>query len=381
MNVRKIALAVAAPLGAVMFSLLVAVAVLRGTNNPPGLALSSMWHYGTELDSVIAIINGAVPLYLAGLAVATGFQMNLFNIGVEGQYRIAVLLAAVVGATFRLPAPLHIALIIAVAVVIGGACAASVAVLKVKRGINEVISSIMLNYILTNIVAYLLLTHFKRESSPNNIVTKSIPRSGWFPSIDWLVRLFGKDVPPGAHLRGFVIVAIVVGIAYWILVWRTGFGFDLRASGINPFAARASGVIPDRMVVRTMIFSGAVAGMIGLGDLLGYYHRYTTDFPTGLGLTGIAVALLGRNNPAGIAVGALLWSFLDRSAQILDLNDIPKEIVQIMQGIIVLSVVIAYELTRRVGERTEIASAARAVSTVPPNQRIGSPTINAGANP
>lgn len=359
MNTRKIALAVFAPFAAVVFSLLVATVVLLGTNNPPGLALSSMWHYGTELDSVIAIVNGAVPLYLAGLAVAAGFQMNLFNIGVEGQYRIAVLLAAAVGASVNLPAPLHVALIILVAVVVGGACAASVAVLKVKRGVNEVISSIMLNYILTNIVAYLLLTYFRRESTPNNVVTKSIPRSGWFPSLDWLVRLLGKDLPAGAHLRGFLVVAIVVGILYWTLVWRTGFGYDLRASGINPFAARASGVIPERMVIRTMMFSGAVAGLIGLADLLGYYHRYTTDFPTGLGFTGIAVALLGRNHPAGIAIGALLWSFLDRSAQILDLNDIPKEIVQIMQGTIVLSVVVAYEMTRRIGEKTEIASAAK----------------------
>jgi general nucleoside transport system permease protein len=359
MNTRKIALAVFAPFAAVVFSLLVATVVLLGTNNPPGLALSSMWHYGTELDSVIAIVNGAVPLYVAGLAVAAGFQMNLFNIGVEGQYRIAVLLAAAVGASVKLPGPLHVALIIFVAVIVGGACAASVAVLKVKRGVNEVISSIMLNYILTNIVAYLLLTYFRRESTPNNVVTKSIPRSGWFPSLDWLIRLLGKDLPTGTHLRGFLVVAIVVGILYWTLVWRTGFGYDLRASGINPFAARASGVIPQRMVIRTMMFSGAVAGLIGLADLLGYYHRYTTDFPTGLGFTGIAVALLGRNHPAGIAIGALLWSFLDRSAQILDLNDIPKEIVQIMQGTIVLSVVVAYEMTRRIGEKTEIASAAK----------------------
>ena len=112
-------------------------------------------------------------------------------------------------------------------------------------------------------------------------------------------------------------------------------------------AAVASGVNVKRMVVTTMLLSGAVAGLVGMPQLLGASYTYSQDFPAGLGFTGIAVALLGRNHPVGIAIGALLFAFLSSSSQILDLNDVPKEIVTIMQGVIVLSVVIAYELVRR----------------------------------
>jgi simple sugar transport system permease protein len=109
----------------------------------------------------------------------------------------------------------------------------------------------------------------------------------------------------------------------------------------------ASGVSVKKMIVVTMVMSGAVAGLIGMPELLGASYKYSNNFPAGLGFTGIAIALLGRNNPVGMAVGALLWSFLDNSSNQLQLLDISKEIVQIMQGVVVLSVIIAYELVHR----------------------------------
>jgi simple sugar transport system permease protein len=166
--------------------------------------------------------------------------------------------------------------------------------------------------------------------------------------LDWL----HLDVR-GTELHGFLLIAIVLGVAYYVVIWRTRFGFDLRASGINPGAAQVSGVRPRRMIFTTLMISGGVAGLVGISQLLGFFHRFTVDFPQQLGFTGIAVALLGRNNPIGIAVGALLFGFMDRSAQILDLEGIPKEIVVIMQGIIVISVVVAYEMVRRWREAQE----------------------------
>jgi general nucleoside transport system permease protein len=110
--------------------------------------------------------------------------------------------------------------------------------------------------------------------------------------------------------------------------------------------------------VRTMIISGAIAGLVGMSDLLGFFHQYTLDFPIGYGLAGIAVALLGRNHPVGIALSALLFGLLDRSAQILDLKDVPKEVITIMTGVIILSVVVAYELVSRLIEAQEVKAAA-----------------------
>ena len=151
---------------------------------------------------------------------------------------------------------------------------------------------------------------------------------------------------------GFIIIAALVGVAYWFLSGRTRFGFDLRATGMNPAAAVASGVNAKRMVIATMLLSGAVAGLVGLPELLGREHAVTTSVG-GLGFTGIAIALLGRNNPVGIVFAALLWAFLDRTKIILDLNDIPQETIVIMQGVTVLAVVVAYELAARFSRRQQ----------------------------
>lgn len=358
MTLRRVSLAVLAPAGALVFALLVSSIALLLIDKSPLDAFGSMWSYGIQTDSLISIVNRAGPLYVSGLAVAIGFKMGLFNIGVEGQYRLAGLLAAAAGAAVALPAPLHIALIVVVAMAVGAAWAGIAGVLKVTRGVHEVISTIMLNFIATGLGAYLLAAYLEEDRGPQDLITATprIPPSGRFPSLNRLLGVFG--IEPGGELFGFVIVSILVGLAFYVLVWRTRFGFDLRASGINPDAARASGVSPKAMVVRTMLLSGAIAGLVGMTELLGHSHAYTLDFPTGLGFAGIAVALVGRNHPVGIALGALLIGFIERSAQILDLEDVPKEIITIMQGVIILSVVIAYEVVRRLVEAQEVRAAA-----------------------
>jgi simple sugar transport system permease protein len=362
MKLRWFVLNLVAPIAAVSFSVALSSLLLWTSGYSPGEAFSAMWEYGTRTDSMISIVNRAIPLFIAGLAVALGFKMNLFNIGVEGQYRMAALVAAAFGAWISLPAPLHVAAIMVVAMLVGAAWASIPAVLKVTRGVHEVISSIMLNTIATGLGAYLLATYFQ-ENRPGDLVpkTKPVPKSGQMPSLNPVLDKVGISVPPGSQLRGFLIIAVVLGVAYYLLVWRTRFGYDLRAAGTNPTAAEASGVRMNGMTVRVLLLSGAIAGLIGIGDVLGFFHSYSIDFPTGLGFTGIGVALLGRNHPVGIAAGAMLFAYLDRSAQILDARSIPREIVVIMQGIILLSVVIAYEVARRIGQAQETKAAAEAM--------------------
>jgi len=147
-------------------------------------------------------------------------------------------------------------------------------------------------------------------------------------------------------------------VIFYVLVWRTRFGFDLRAAGMNFQAARVSGVNPGGMIVKTMLLSGGIAGLVGMTTLLSFDHAYTLDFPADLGFTGIAVALVGRNHPVGIGLAALLFGFIQISSQILDFNDIPKEIYLIMEGVIILAVVITYEIVRRAVERQEVKAAA-----------------------
>jgi general nucleoside transport system permease protein len=335
-------LGLAAPLLAIVFAGLVTSIILQLTGNPPFETMKLLADYGAQPRTIVMIINLATTYYISALAVAIGFRMNLFNIGVDGQYRLAALVAAAVGGALVLPAPLHVGVTILVAVAVGGLWASIAGLLKVTRGVSEVISTIMLNAIATGFGAWLLTTDrlAVAVSGSNNIGTKPIPPSGQFPG-------FGLIPGTQAKVFGFVVVAALLGLAYHILFNWTRFGFDLRATGKSESAAVASGVNVRKMVLLTMILSGAAAGLVGMPQLLGASYSYSLDFPTGLGFTGIAIALLGRNNPVGIAIGALLWSFLDNSSDILDLEGIPKEIVIIMQGTIVLSVIVAYELVHR----------------------------------
>lgn len=339
------------PFSAVVLALGISSIALLLIGENPITAFRAMFRYGSQLNSLVSMVNRAVPLYVAGLAVAIGFKMNLFNIGVEGQYRLAALLSAAAGAAVTLPAPLHIAFIMLVAMGVGALWAGAAGLLKVKRGVHEVVSTIMLNFIATGLGAYLLANYLRKPPLPNELIiqTRQIPGSGRLPA---LATIGGED------LRSFVIFALVLGVIVYVVIWRTVFGYDLRASGINPEAARASGVDPNRMIITTMLLSGAVAGLIGMSELFGFFHAYTLDFPTGLGFDGIAVALVGLNHPAGVAIGALLFGWVDRAGQILDLEGIPKEVIIITKGVIILSVVIAYEVVKRIVQAQEVKVAA-----------------------
>ncbi len=339
------------PISAAVFAVAVSSLVLLTIDASPVDAFRSMVRYGTQGNSLVSMVNRAVPLFVAGLAVAIGFKMNLFNIGVEGQYRIATLMAAAAGAAVTLPAPLHIAFIMLVGVAAGAAWASIAAVLKVKRGVHEVVSTIMLNSIATGLGAYLLSNYLRKPAVGSEllIATPPIPPSG---QLGPLTNIGGED------LRSFLLIAILLGVFVYVLIWRTRFGYDLRASGINPDAARVSGVDPNKMVMRTMLISGGMAGLIGMSDLFGFFHAYTLDLPTGLGFDGIAVALVGLNHPVGVAIAALVFGWVDRAAQILDLEGVPKEVIVITKGVIIFSVVIAYEIVRRLVLSQEVKAAA-----------------------
>jgi simple sugar transport system permease protein len=349
-----------APTAAILFALGVASLALLLVDIDPIFAYKEMFKFAGSTESLISMVNRAMPLYVSALAVAVGFKMGLFNIGVEGQYLIAAPLAAYVGGIVNLPAPLHITLVLVVAMSAGASWAWIAGELKVRRGVHEVISTIMLNFIAIALGTYLVVNFLKEETESLTVATPLIPRSGQLPSMNPLFEAIGINAKAGSELGSFLIIAILLGIAFHLLVTRSRFGFDLRASGLNPSAARASGVDPNRMIVRTMVISGAIAGLVGMERVLGFFHQYTSDFPRFLGFNGIAVALLGRNHPVGMAFGALLFGFMDRSALILDLRDVPREIVTIIQGIVVLAVVIAYEVIARILERRAVRAAARA---------------------
>ncbi|MER5490750.1 ABC transporter permease [Streptomyces sp. NPDC002454] len=339
---ERLLLGLAAPVLALVAALVITALVLLATGKDPFAAFSDMVTFGTASDSQVYILNKATTYYLAGIAVAIGFRMNLFNIGVDGQYRLAAFVAALLGGALTAPGWLAIPLIVLCAMAVGALWASIAGILKVTRGVSEVISTIMLNAIATAIIGYLIQPEQlgQLDKAGTLVSTKPLPEGSWF---------FAFDAGPAGEVWGFVLVAILVGVLYWFVLGRTRFGFDLRAVGQSESAASASGVSVKKMVATSMILSGAVAGLIGMPTLLNDSHHFANDFPLGIGFTGIAIALLGRNHPVGIALGALLWGFLERTTSHLELQGYDKEILGVIQGVIVLCVVIAYEVVRRFG--------------------------------
>jgi simple sugar transport system permease protein len=207
-----------APIAAIFTSCLLMYIILSLRGESPFELFKLMVSYGFEPRNLVSEINLTVSYYLAGVAAAIGFKMLLFNIGIDGQYRMGAFFGAVVGAAIDLPAVLHVAVIIVVAMIAGGAWAAIAGYLKVRRGVSEVISNIMLNFIAAAIIAFLLSPKLlgSLPEGSQNVQTKPIPASGQMPTI----KIFEGEV------YSVFFLAIFVGVAYWVMLNKTVFGFN-----------------------------------------------------------------------------------------------------------------------------------------------------------
>ena len=340
---------VASTVAAVTLALVLAGILLAVTGKNPIDAYAKMLDAGLEKNKLLEMVQRATPLMIAAVAVAIGFKMNLFNIGVEGQFLMGMFCAAVAGTYVRMPPVLHVTFCLVVAMTAGAAWAGIAAVLKVKKGVNEVIATIMLNAIALSVIDWLFQERFRYETPGNlDVKTKPLPTSAWMPD---LVE---------NRLNSFVFIALAVVALFWLVVYKSRFGFRLRASGANAVAARTAGISSNRMIITAMLMSGAVAGLAGMPSLLGNTHAYGPTRPDGYGFNGIAVALLGRNHPFGIIVSALLFGFLDSVAGPLQIAKIPQSIVLVIKAIILITVVIVNEVVaRRVAKRTADRTAAQ----------------------
>lgn len=363
--VRRFGPNVLAPVFAGVVAILVSALTLVAGGYNPFRAFAEIGKVLWQFDSLILITNRSAWYYVAGVAVAIGFKMGLFNIGADGQYRLGALFAAYFGAQVSLPKVIHIPFVILIAVVVGAAWAAIPGILKVTRGVNEVISTIMLNYVATGLTAWLLGNYFRFETGTLLSATKSMPVSARIPHLDGIFEAIGVNMPDSVQLQGYLVIAILVGVGYYVLLFRSRFGFDLRATGLNPMAARSSGINPKRMVLTTIILSGAVAGLIGMGALLSdpQHYKYSDQFPLSLGFTGLSLALLGRNHPVGIALAGIVWAGIERGTQPLTQKGFPQEIGRIMQGAFLLTAVIVFEVMQRRAAREAVREAAHRAST------------------
>lgn len=272
----------------------------------------------------------ATPLVLAGLGLAIGFRGGLFNIGAEGQLLVGAFIAALVGFKVNhLPPFFHILLALGAACLGGALWAALAGWLKAKRGVHEVISTIMLNYVAIYITNYLVREPFK---------------SGYLPKTPLI--LSSAKLPlllPNTRLSIGIVLALTLAYLIYRLLEHTVFGYELKAVGFNPRAAEYAGINQVRMIILTMGLSGALAGLAGGVEILGLHHRFYGQFSPGYGFDSIAVALLGRNNPIGVVFAALLFAAMRTGAMYMQrIMQVSTDIVLILQAAIIFFIAIEF---------------------------------------
>jgi ABC-type uncharacterized transport system permease subunit len=364
--IRRILLTIAGPVVSVLLALLVTTLFLTFGGYSATSAYEVMWNYGIEPASLVSALNNAVPLYLAGIAAAFALRMGLFNIGVDGQYRVAALAGAVVAANLPLPLYLRLPITLLVCCLVGALWALVPALLRVYRGVSEVITSILMNAIATTVVAILLANVF-RSGGGQNTGSAIIGVDGAMPA------LVDLGIGNRTSISGFLVLAIVVGIAFYVIQYRTTFGFTLQVASKSPEAAESAGIKVNRRIIWAMLGSGAIAGLVGLPHVLGVAFRFDGTLPTDLMFTGLAAALLGKSHPIGVAVGAFVLAFVERSSQVLGLVQLPTEVGSVFMAVILLSSAIGYWFTDKADRRLALWSAIRS------RRRSGSPSVEAAS--
>jgi simple sugar transport system permease protein len=278
----------------------------------------------------------ATPLIFTGLAVAVAFRCGLLNIGAEGQLVAATFATAWAGITFAGLSPwLLIPLCCLSAVFTGAAWGAVPGVLRARFGAHEVITTIMMNFIAVALASYFTQYHYK---TPGDAIlqTKTIPDGTHIARLGKLVPGLPERIP----LNLSFFLALLACVFVWIFLWHTRWGYEIRATGANPSAAEYGGISTARQIVIAMAVSGGLAGMVGIGEVLGYRYRYYDGFSAGFGFTGIAVALLGRNHPVGVLLASLLFGAFLRGALFVDIftEHVSKDLVLVLQAVIILFV-------------------------------------------
>jgi general nucleoside transport system permease protein len=314
-----------------------------------GTGLNWLFPWITSSDRSTAALNlqqtliQTTPIILAGLAVAFAFRCGLFNIGAQGQYLAGAYLAVWVGSSFKgMPAVPHIVLAILAGSVAGALWAGIAGLLKATAGTNEVISTIMLNWIAIWIGSYLFSLGGPLQNS--NPSQQDVPVSNDVVSSAKLPVFWGDPQLQGLHIGVFIALAGV--LVFWVILNRTTLGYEVRAVGFNPEAAAASGISVPRNYIVVMALCGLFAGLAGALDILGWQFRIATNdiLISQVGFTGIAAALLGRNTAVGTMFSALLFGALATGTSVRNLDPnifdpaLAANLTGVIQGLVVLFV-------------------------------------------
>ncbi len=343
--------AVVVPLLAVLTALIVGafivvisdIDLLGEFGSDPVGALGDAWVLVT--DAYLALAEGAfgslnawsetlvaaTPLIFTGLAVAIGFRAGLFNIGGQGQLIVGAVGALIAGFTFSLPSFLHIPLALLAGTLAGAIWGGISGLLKARTGAHEVITTIMLNFIALFLMRWSLKTDFIRIEGRQDPISKSIENSAYLP------RLFGflETTQARVHL-GFIVALAAAWFMYWLL-FKSTIGYEFRATGYNPDAARYGGMNVTGIYVLVMAVAGGMAGMGGAVEIQGLHHSVVDGFQGTLGFDAIALALLGRSHPAGVVLASLLFGALVSGGRTMQAQtDVPIDLILVVQALVIM---------------------------------------------
>jgi len=348
------------PLIAVIFALLVGAMVIMLIGENPVFVYKTLFSNAIgNRDGWGNVLFRATPLIFTGLTVAFAFRCGLFNIGGEGQMYIGTFLATWVGFTFtHLPAFLLIPLCILTAAAGGALWAAVPGILKAKTGVHEVIVTIMMNWIAASLTFFLVLkfkapaTEAMEAIGAKQMIphTSEIAEAARLPRLYNIFKFLNIDFPSYNQVNISFFIAIGVAVLAYYILWKTNLGYEIRAVGYSPLAAEYGGISVAKNIILAMMISGAFAGLVGTNEVMGFKYRWRQELFTGLGFNGIAVALLGKNHPLGVVLAAILFGILNYGGALVNIfteGRIPRELIMVLQAVIVIFVVISDEVVKR----------------------------------
>ena len=299
--------------------------------------------FGSVFNFLETLVK-ATPILLAGLGVAVAFRCSVWNIGAEGQLKMGALAATALGIAFvgsGIPGIVTIPLLLLAGFVAGGAWGAVAGWLKVRMNVNEIISTIMLNFIAAFFVNYMITGPLRESTGGGVLLTKEIVETARLPR-------FLSDVFLGSRLHLGFFIAIVAAVLVYVFLRHTIPGYQIRAVGANPDAAQLGGINVSKSIVIALIISGGLAGIGGMSEVAGLHYRLIEGFSPNYGATGIVVALLGRLHPLGVVLASVLFGGLIIGTDAMTRAvEVPGSIVFVLQGLIILFALAGEMLARR----------------------------------
>jgi simple sugar transport system permease protein len=319
--------AIRAPLLAILLTLALGfLLVLCITDDPVRAYRDLLLANFDSLGNFALFLNRATPLILIALGVIFSFRAGIFNVGGEGQLYAGAIVTTVIGVTLSgFPAILLFPLAVAGGIVAGAFLGWIPAVLKVRLAVDEVVTTLMLNIIVLLFTSY-LSNQIIRDTASYGAVSRMLPEAIWLPPFPGI---------PGA--TSGVIVALLLAVVTWVVLFRTEWGAQLRASGTNLRFARSVGIPADRRIITAMLVAGGFGGLAGALYVLGIGHRFEQNFSPSYGLVGLTCALLARIHPIGAVATSIFYAMMINGAAYMQIStDVPRSLVNLLTGLLVL---------------------------------------------